>query len=136
MRVTTVLVVLAALFVASSCAASYEPLAGVFASWMRQHGKSYSNEEFVFRWNVWKENMKLIEEHNKSNKTFFLAMNKFGDLTNAEFNRLYKGLKYDHSARLQKVGHLAPEEVRAGVPSSWDWRQKGAVTQVKNQGTL
>merc|ERR1711862_958329 len=97
MRATTILVLLAALCVASTLATTHDPLTGVFAKWMSDNSKSYSNEEFVFRWNVWKENQQLIDEHNRSNQTFFLAMNKFGDLTNAEFNKLFKGLAFDYS---------------------------------------
>jgi cathepsin L len=136
MRASAVLVVLAAIFVASSYAATYEPLAGVFSSWMREHGKSYSNDEFIFRWNVWRDNMKFIEEHNKSNKTFHLAMNQFGDLTNEEFNKLYKGLNYNHQARLNKAASAAPMTLSdvSALPASFDWREKGAVTPVKNQG--
>merc|ERR1712093_772702 len=99
----------------------------------RDNSKSYSNEEFVFRWNVWKENQQLIDEHNRSNKTFFLAMNKFGDLTNAEFNKLFKGLAFDYSLHANKAA--AEKAVPApGLPADFDWRQKGAATHVKNQG--
>jgi hypothetical protein len=134
MRATTILVLLAALCVASTLATTHDPLTGVFAKWMRDNSKSYSNEEFVFRWNVWRENQQLIEEHNRSNKTFFLAMNKFGDLTNAEFNKLFKGLAFDYSLHANKAA--AEKAVPApGLPADFDWRQKGAVTHVKNQGT-
>merc|ERR1711862_743957 len=92
MRATTILVLLAALCVASTLATTHDPLTGVFAKWMRDNSKSYSNEEFVFRWNVWKENQQLIDEHNRSNKTFFLAMNK-----------LFKGLAFDYSLHANKA---------------------------------
>jgi len=112
----------------------HNPLAAVFANWMAENSKSYSNEEFIYRWNVWRKNLRMIEEHNKSNKTFLLAMNKFGDLTAEEFATLYKGLKYDHADHMSKVSHLPREERNINAPASWDWREKGAVTQVKNQG--
>merc|ERR1712225_226301 len=127
MRATTILVLLAALCVASTLATTHDPLTGVFAKWMRDNSKSYSNEEFVFRWNVWKENQQLIEEHNRSNKTFFLAMNKFGDLTNAEFNKLFKGLAIS-SDQAKQESNIVPAP---GLPADFDWRQKGAVTHVK-----
>jgi cathepsin L len=135
MRASTVLALFAALFVASAFATTHDPLTGVFAKWMRDNSKSYSNEEFVFRWNVWRENQQFIEEHNRQNNSYFLAMNQFGDLTNAEFNKLFKGLSFDYSAHISKAKSAAVETVAApGLPADYDWRQKGAVTHVKNQG--
>jgi len=133
MRAVTLLAVFAALFVASTLAATHDPLTGVFAKWMRENTKSYSNEEFIYRWNVWRDNYRFVEEHNRQNKSYFLAMNQFGDLTNAEFNRLFKGLAFDYSKHA-KIHTAAPEAPATGIPSEFDWRQKGAVTHVKNQG--
>jgi cathepsin L len=134
MRASTALFIFAALFVASTLATTHDPLTGVFSKWMRENSKSYSNEEFIFRWNVWRENQQFIDEHNRSNKTFFLAMNQFGDLTNAEFNKIYKGLAFDYSTHAAKK--IVAEKVAPALnlPADFDWRQKGAVTHVKNQG--
>ncbi|ELR14926.1 Cysteine proteinase 5, putative [Acanthamoeba castellanii str. Neff] len=130
MRTTTLLALCVALFVASTFAVSHDPLTGVFADWMQEHQKSYANEEFVYRWNVWRENYLYIEAHNHQNKSFHLAMNKFGDLTNAEFNKLFKGLSITADQAKQE-SDIAPAP---GLPADFDWRQKGAVTHVKNQG--
>jgi cathepsin L len=135
MRSSTVLAVFAALFVASTLAVTHDPLTGVFSQWMRTHAKSYSNEEFIYRWNVWRENQLFIDAHNRQNHTYTLAMNQFGDFTAAEFSKLYKGLSFDYSAHLQKAKFAqAAEQPVVGLPSDFDWRQKGAVTHVKNQG--
>jgi len=61
-------------------------------------------------------------------------MNKFGDLTVEEFSQIYKGLKY---TSLPAPAHHMPNEVVVApikVPASVDWRTKGAVTAIKNQG--
>ncbi len=131
MRTTTLLALCVALFVASTIAVSHDPLTGVFADWMQEHQKSYANEEFVYRWNVWRENYLYIEAHNHQNKSFHLAMNKFGDLTNAEFNKLFKGLSITADQPKQE-SDVVPAP---GLPADFDWRHKGAVTHVKNQGT-
>jgi len=131
MRTTTLLALCVALFAASTIAVSHDPLTGVFADWMQEHQKSYANEEFVYRWNVWRENYLYIEAHNHQNKSFHLAMNKFGDLTNAEFNKLFKGLSITADQPKQE-SDIVPAP---GLPADFDWRHKGAVTHVKNQGT-
>jgi len=60
------------------------------------------------------------------------AVNKFSDLTSAEFTAMYAGLKgkaMHGSANLGTLPRLHQE-----VAGSVDWRTKGAVTPVKNQG--
>jgi len=48
-----------------------------------EHGKSYSDEEDAKRFEIFKENIKMVEEHNKKyeNKetTYKMGINKFSD---------------------------------------------------------
>ena len=105
-------------------------LQSLFAKWMHQHNKVLESSEFNHRYETWKANYLWIEEFNKQEDvTFTVAMNEFGDLTSEEFSRLYKGLN--------KVSRTAPETFQEiqdlDIPASFDWRQKGVVTPVKNQ---
>jgi cathepsin L len=113
-----------------------DPLTSVFTSWMRNHQKSYSNEEFLYRWNVWLDNYHYIEEHNHQNHTFSLAMNSFGDLTTKEFSKIYKGVAFNSLDHLKPQEHSKPNSKPPSndPPTQFDWRQKGAVTKVKDQG--
>lgn len=78
--------------------------------------------------------MRTIENHNakyeSGEETYFLKVNQFADLTDEEFESTYLNYKkpeigYEETFEL-------PED--AVVPDAIDWRKKGAVLRVKNQG--
>lgn len=60
-----------------------------------------------------------------------LEINKFADLTNQEFDILYKG--YIPREEEEAETELIPVDT-ANLPDSVDWRTKSAVTYVKDQG--
>jgi len=102
-----------------------------FKSWMTLHTKSYkSNVEYQHRLNVYKNNLAIVEDHNRRNLGFTLAMNLFADLSVEEFAQLYLQPKFNASA-LPQVNLHEDDGVKA---DTIDWRTKGAVTAVKNQG--
>jgi len=102
-----------------------------FASWTAVHNKNYrSQNEFNYRLSVYKSNLAFIEEHNRKNLGFTVAMNKFGDLTNKEFAALYNGLRINASKSETEYHRGFLGEIADAV----DWRTKGAVTPIKNQG--
>jgi cathepsin L len=103
----------------------------LFVEWMQMHGKSYGHEEFQHKYTVFRANQQYIDQFNAQNKGMTLAMNHFGDLSNQEFKQLYLGFKGDYADR-QGPTFEVPADFTA--PSSVDWRQKGAVTGVKDQG--
>jgi len=122
--------VLALVLVAAVCATDYET---AFVDWMVQYGKSYAPEEFFYRFGVFKQNYDFVESHNSGNNSWTVELNKFADLTSAEFKILYNGYKPElrRQTRLPTLN-----EIRVGAyPSgSVDWVAKGAVTGVKDQG--
>lgn len=105
--------------------------------WKGVHLKNYAdNNGETMRRLVWEENLKKIQLHNLDHslnkKTFRLGMNKYGDLRVDEVRSTMNG--YMHSNTTKTVGStfLKPNNVQ--VPDTVDWRTKGYVTPVKDQG--
>jgi cathepsin L len=112
-------------------AISEKELEQMFVQWTHKNNKVYGVDMFQYRWQVWKRNAIFIENfNNQGNQTFTVAMNQFGDLTGQEFGKLYMGL-----STKQTVKHNLNNVVQhVAIPASVDWRTKGAVTGIKNQG--
>ncbi|EYU25672.1 hypothetical protein ABFS82_11G109300 [Erythranthe guttata] len=104
--------------------------------WMVQYGRTYKNDaEKAKRYNIFKDNVEYIQSVNEAEtRTYKLAINKFADLTNEEFQASRNGYKMRSlSKSSSKVSSFRYANVSA-VPPSIDWTKKGAVTPVKDQG--
>lgn len=93
---------------------------------------------------IFEDNVKYIENFNNGvgkDRGYKLAVNKFSDLTNDEFNSIYAG--YDQQNQNSPVISTSDPDASSpmdanstvtDVPSSMDSRENGAVTPVKDQG--
>ncbi|XP_049528859.1 cathepsin L-like [Dermacentor silvarum] len=103
------------------------------------HSKTYqSSEEDLLRFKIFTENSRLIANHNakyvKGLVSFKLGMNQFGDLLPHEISKMLNGLRVRHRNE-QNSTFVPPANVNdSSLPESIDWREKGAVTAVKDQG--
>ncbi|KAL3621661.1 Cysteine protease xcp2 [Castilleja foliolosa] len=110
-------------------------LTNLFESWIEKHAKIYKSlEEKLHRFEIFKDNLKHIDEKNKVISNYWLGLNKFADMSHDEFKKVYLGLKPNRLANRNE----SPREVTyrnvENVYKSIDWRREGAVTHVKDQG--
>ncbi|XP_026543723.1 cathepsin K [Notechis scutatus] len=106
--------------------------------WKKIHRKDYNGKmEEIPRRVIWEKNLKYINTHNLEfslgRHTFELAMNHLGDMTSEEVVQKMMGLKVPPS-RTQNNETLYVPDWEKRVPDAVDYRKKGYVTPVKNQG--
>ncbi|XP_016385416.1 uncharacterized protein LOC107721767 [Sinocyclocheilus rhinocerous] len=133
--------VVAAAFLAVASAASLSLEDMEFHAWKMKFGKIYrSVEEESQRKQTWLSNRKLVLVHNmmadQGIKSYRLGMTYFADMSNEEYRQVaFHGC----------LGSMNNTKARGGatffrlkdavvLPSSMDWRDKGYVTGVKDQG--
>ncbi|KAF7105391.1 hypothetical protein CFC21_106204 [Triticum aestivum] len=127
-----------------------------FHLWMTVQNRSYSTADVkARRYEVYRSNMRFIEAVNAqaatSGLTYELGEGPFTDLSSEEFMALYTGQipegdhgqdgEEDQQIITTHAGPMGPAgtysvyaNFSAGAPRSIDWRNRGAVTPVKNQG--
>ncbi|KAA8519682.1 hypothetical protein F0562_013873 [Nyssa sinensis] len=103
--------------------------------WMARYGREYKdNAEKERRFKIFMDNVQFIESFNSAgNRPYKLGINQFADQTNEEFQSSRNGYKIPSNSRSSRTTPFRYESVTA-VPSSMDWRKKGAVTPIKDQG--
>ncbi|CAK9178283.1 unnamed protein product [Ilex paraguariensis] len=112
-----------------------DKLINLFEEWRLKHGKSYESiEEKLHRFEIFKDNLKHIDETNRKISSYWLGLNEFADLSHEEFKKMYLGLKVELPKRRESPEEFTYKDV-VDLPKSVDWRKKGAVTSVKNQGS-
>ncbi|XP_077227552.1 senescence-specific cysteine protease SAG39-like [Tasmannia lanceolata] len=103
--------------------------------WMARYGRLYKDAtEKEQRFKIFEDNVEFIESFNSvGDKPYKLSVNEFADQSNEEFTASRNGFRPSLTRALETTSTFTYEDVTA-VPSSMDWRKKGAVTPIKDQG--
>lgn len=118
---------------------SEEETRRMYAEWMATHGRTYNAiGEEERRYQVFRDNLRIIDEHNAAADagvhSFRLGLNRFADLTNEEYRATYLGVR-TKPQRERKLSARYHADDNEDLPESVDWRTKGAVAEVKDQGS-
>ena len=104
-----------------------------FTDFQKRFNKNYESLQAVAeRFEIFRSNLREIILHNvDTTHNFTLGINQFADLTVDEFRDMYVGGVKDE---LGSYGCKSFSSHGSNLPSSVDWRNKGVVTAVKDQG--
>ncbi|CAH9077177.1 unnamed protein product [Cuscuta europaea] len=107
-----------------------------FKSFLQEYEKEYATHgEYVDRLGVFAKNLIRAAEHQIMDPTAVHGVTPFSDLTEDEFERMYMGFSGGGRTSLLGDSTEAPPLDVKGLPVNFDWRDKGAVTEVKMQGS-
>jgi cathepsin L len=96
-----------------------------FVAWMRENSHAFTGDEYHFRLGIWLGTARFVQEHNAMG-TYKVELNKFAAMTPAEY-RTMLGVRPMPVSGQAEPSNFAP-------PESIDWREKGAVNAIKDQG--
>ncbi|XP_057948257.1 ervatamin-B-like [Malania oleifera] len=107
---------------------------GRHEQWMARYGRQYTDSaEKQRRFMIFKQSVEFIEKFNSAgNQSYTLSLNQFADRTEEEFMASHTGYRMYPRQVWYEPTPFGYESV-TDVPSSLDWRERGAVTSVKNQ---
>ena len=100
-----------------------------FLLWMRQHGQMFTGPEYHLRLGIFLTKARYIQDFNRGNHLYRLGLNAFSCFTPAEVSA-FLGPSFDASPR----SPAASVPHRGDVPDALDYRDRGVVTPVKDQG--
>ena len=95
-----------------------------FTQFTKDYNKQYEVAEVFKRFEIFQQNMQMIQEHNAKGEDWTMAMNEHGDLTWEEFSVQFKGFKGVRSSYLRSQNLHKPVKGET-FADSLDWNSKG-----------
>lgn len=100
-----------------------------FLSWMRSSNQIYIGDDYHLRLGIFITNLRLIKSFNSNKKLFKVGLNKFAGYTPAEYKVLLG--RFTMSKNPEHTNYI---KLKNDIPDSVDWRDKGIVNPIKDQG--
>jgi len=107
-------------------------LADPFAEFIATYNKAYTHEEFVKRRAIFMDTLREIEDINSQGLSWTAGVNEWSDLTWEEFRARFL---WTAPQKCSATGNHVMSNRIVGDAPAIDWRNKGVVTPVKNQGS-
>jgi cathepsin F len=131
MKSIILLAVLVAVALAIPVKPSEDELKAQFTEFIHKYNKVYSTSEFDQRYNNYKASVARVAENQGPGAV--LGITKFSDMSVEEFKSTI--LMSNRPERAESnVPVIGVDVASPNVPTSYDWRDHGAVTPVKDQG--
>lgn len=107
-----------------------------FEAFKSQFNRVYDDAlEHDMRFRIFKQNLFQIRQLNKFEQgTAVYGVTEFADMTYNEY-KMRTGLRMRNLEDTNEISNPKAEIPDIELPESFDWREKGAVTPVKNQGS-
>lgn len=115
---------------------SHHEVRKAFERFKAYHSRDYADDdEEEQRFDNFRLSLDLVRAQNaKAGRSWDMGINQFSDMSDAEFQKLVLMSSQDcsaTSARPKVADSGAPDMV---LPEGMDWRERGVVSEVKNQG--
>lgn len=106
-----------------------------FLTWCRTYNKYYVGVEFILRFSLWIRAANYIHEFNEDQtKSYKLELNQFAAMTDSEYRRALLDITSLDFTTRQRFAVSDDIKSNDDVPAALDWRDKGVVGPVKDQG--
>jgi len=106
----------------------------LYQQYLEDYNLNFEAKEREIRYRYFLDNLDIIQGLNAQNPRAEFGLTKFSHLSASEFKNRYLTLKTTERTESDPVDPEYSEEQVSAIPDTYDWRTKGAVTDVKDQG--